>query len=431
MSLSTIKKLIPEPLKNIYRLTKNIYHRHNYISYTKRLIARTKHDRPAEVAIFTMIAENWNSFEALYEVMSSDSRMNVTVYVFPGRVFTDKPEELNLKLYSEVLAFFRERGIDAVKAYDTVSGKYIAPESVRADYVFYDEPYDIYPEGFAIRDTYKRARVCYSAYDCEIGESENMLRIILPVFNFSFIYAYFAPGKIRADYAEKLYDKLGHDYHHVLRLGNPRFDLLKKLQASSSSQDSGKFTVLWNPRFTLDSDNGGDSSSGTTFFRFRTKINDRASSHEDEYYIVRPHPRAFSNYINKGAMTHEEVEQYKSSLINNPRTELDTNKDYLNAFMRSSIMLADFSGIVIEFLALGKPVIYCGRPEAIAVPGMMDCMYKASSWEEAESLIDSLKNGIDPLAQKRHDFAHKLVSDGRSAQKITDFLADDFMNSGH
>lgn len=356
--------------------------------------------------------------------------MNVTVYVFPGRVFTDKPEELNLKLYSEVLAFFRERGIDAVKAYDTVSGKYIAPESVRADYVFYDEPYDIYPEGFAIRDTYKRARVCYVPYAFGLTNNETLLSIVIPEYAFRFIYAFFANSSVQTPYVEKLYDKIGHEYHNVLSLGFPRFDLLKKLQ-TSSSQDSDKFTVLWNPRFTMSDDNKGDPTSATTFFSFRTKITDRASSHDGEYWIIRPHPKAFSNYINKGAMTREEVEQYKSSLRENPRTELDTNKDYLNAFMRSSIMLADFSGIVIEFLALGKPVIYCGRPEAIAVPGMMDCMYKASSWEEAESLIDSLKNGIDPLAQKRHDFAHKLVSDGRSAQKITDFLADDFMKSGH
>ena len=190
------------------------------------------------------------------------------------------------------------------------------------------------------------------------------------------------------------------------------------------------YTVVWNPRFTLNGDNNGNPTSRTTFFDFRSKIIDRASQHTDEYWIVRPHPRAFAEYLSRGVLTRDELNQYTSSLENNPRTELDKNKDYLDAFLRSDVMLADFSSIIIEYIALGKPVIYCGSVEAMPDNGILDVMYTASSWDEAMSLLEKLKNGTDPLAEKRKAFAAKLSSNGKSGQLITEFLINDYTNRG-
>lgn len=93
-------------------------------------------------------------------------------------------------------------------------------------------------------------------------------------------------------------------------------------------------------------------------------------------------------------------------------------------------MLADFSSFIIEYIALGKPVIYCGNIEAMPNNGILECMYTASSWDEAMSLLEKLKNGIDPLAERRKAFAAKLSSNGQSGRNIVEFLINDYTKGG-
>lgn len=316
-----LKKVLSEPVKALVRRARFCYYNLSYIYHSRKQIRNADTSRPVEAAVFIMIAENWNSFESLYRCIAADSRINLTVYVFPGHVFTDKPEELNLKLYAEVLAFFADRGINVVKAYDPESDTWISPESVKADYIFYDEPYYIYPKEFLFNPMYKRARLCYIPYSYIFSKREYMLNGLMPLEVFRFVFAVFAPADFVADHVEKNYGRLLCKYHHVLRLGYPRFDLTYKL-AETTYQGVG-CRVIWNPRFTMSDYNNWDPSSRTTFFEFRSKILGRASQHTDEYWIIRPHPRAFSEYLSKGMLTKEELNQYISSLENKPRTELD------------------------------------------------------------------------------------------------------------
>ena len=138
-------------------------------------------------------------------------------------------------------------------------------------------------------------------------------------------------------------------------------------------------------------------------------------------------------YKRHNLITQQELDEYISDIEKNPRTELDKEKDYLIAFDRSDVMLADFSSIVIEYAALGKPIIYCGNPEAIPIPEMLDCMYPARSWDKAMYYLDELKKGNDPLAEKRRAFTKMIAKDGRSGERIVEYLIDDYKKSagGH
>ena len=425
---SLFKKLLIEPIHVVEQKVIDFYYDVSYSYYTQRLITNADTNRPVEVAIFIMIAENWNSFESVYRCMMKDKRINITVYVFPGHVFTDKPKRLNLKLYAEVLSFFSKRGINVVKTYDQENNTWISPKAVKADYVFYDEPYGIYPPKFSIMQMYKRARLCYIPYGYIITRSERMLQITMPLSSFRLIYAFFSSADYVADHIDNLYRISNCKYHHILRFGYPRFDITHEF--SGEPYAGGSVKVLWIPRFTLKTENDGDPSSNTTFFEFRTEVIERASQHTDEYWIIRPHPRAFAQYLSRKLITRDELNHYISSLENNPRTELDKNKDYLAAFQRSDVMLADYSAIIVEYLAMGKSVIYCGNLEAVSEENIRECMYHASSWSEAISFLDNLKNGIDPLAEKRRALAAKLSSNGRSGELITEFLINDYTQKG-
>ena len=86
LRLELLKKVLLEPVKVVYRRMRNTYQDIPYIYQTPRLAKNADINRPAEAAVFIMIAENWNSFESVYRCISADSRINITVYVFPGHV---------------------------------------------------------------------------------------------------------------------------------------------------------------------------------------------------------------------------------------------------------------------------------------------------------------------------------------------------------
>lgn len=127
-----------------------------------------------------------------------------------------------------------------------------------------------------------------------------------------------------------------------------------------------------------------------------------------------------------GNLKPGEYKKYLHDIQENPFTELDHDKDYMTAFRNNDVLVGDFSSILIEYIAFGKPIIYCGLPEAIPFDEMLACMYLASSWEQVTSYLDSLENGIDPLAQRRCEFAKSLSSGGKSGEKIIAYILDDY-----
>ena len=402
----------------------------SYIYYTEKMNRNSSKKSVIEVAVFIMYAEAWNSFESIYRSIKLRKDMNITVYVFAGNVYMNDGNDkyhLKLKIYDEMINFFRVRGIDIIKAYRPETDSWISSMDIKADYIFYDRPYDaVYLEEFSVRQMHKRAKVCYIPYGFMLTKSITMMNVIVPPDFFRYCYLFFASWNFPADYVrDNIYNRFECKFHHIIREGYPRFDLTAKNNSSDK-----QFTVLWNPRFAIRGLSHDDPTSATSFFDFWQKIIPRAYRTKNEYWIIRPHPIALSEYVNKKIITSSELEQYISKLNQNPNTELDRDKDYMKAFARSSVMLADFSSIIIEYMASGKPVIYCGNPEAIPIDEMLECMYHASSWDEAVRCLDDLKNGHNPLALKRYKFAEKLSNDGKIGERIVQVLIEDYRKKG-
>lgn len=424
-----IKSVMPSPVRRVIKnsklyisLRKN-FRKIVYAHYVNRINRRIDPSKPVEVAVFTSSATNWNSFASMYSLINKRHDINITVYLYPA-LEPRKNNALDLDKYHDASDYFLKRRINFISMYDTLSEKWIDASSVHADYIFYDRPYFTEPPEFLPSEMYRRSKVCYIPYGFILTNNADLLHIVLSEHFMRYCYTFFASWYYVADYADKLYDSIGHRHHHVARLGYPRFDLHVK-----TAQAHKKFTVLWNPRFAVKNKNSKIPASENTFFDFWQEIIPRVNIYHDEYWIIRPHPLAFIEYKRYNLITQEELDEYTASIDKNPGTELDKEKDYLVAFDRSDVMLADFSSIVIEYAALGKPIIYCGNPEAIPIPEMLECMYLANSWDKAVYYLDELKKGNDPLAEKRRIFMNMIASDGKSGEKIVEYILDDYRKS--
>lgn len=132
-------------------------------------------------------------------------------------------------------------------------------------------------------------------------------------------------------------------------------------------------------------------------------------------FIFRPHPMLFSNLVNKGIWTEEEIETYINQVNASPNMYYDHSGDYLTTFANSDAMIHDCASFTAEYLFTEKPCCYMLKDESqiedVFLPMGQKCMehyYKAFSEQDILSFIDNVVlNGNDPMKKRREEFARR------------------------
>lgn len=419
-----IKKIIPMPIKKkIY----NLYEKAKYIpAYRKSIIEISKRrGLPIRMAIFMIQSENWNSFKTIYSLCEKNDDIQIKVYVFPKINYDGK---LYLEDYKGICDFFSVNNIDYVEAYDEETGAWIDSGEIEADYLFYDEPYGTYTDEFSIENMFRRAKICYMPYGYSLSRSKTLYEIACPFSFFRLLYVYFPNDPARAEYAHKLFHRENRKFHHVTSLIFPRLDAVKMASEEYSLLDKTDYTVLWIPRFAMKNVQYNDPCGETSFFDFKDKILEAQNDNEINW-IIRPHPQAFRNYVHFGVMSENEIQEYRNRIENADNAVLDEHSNYLEAFAKSNVLLADFSSLIVEYIATGKPIVYCGNPKAIPIDEFKRCLYIVSNWEEALSKIKDIKAGNDSLKEYRLKVASKLLAEGNASEKILKYIVSDYMST--
>jgi len=187
-------------------------------------------------------------------------------------------------------------------------------------------------------------------------------------------------------------------------------------------------SVLWIPRWTEPGVQGNTKSS---FFSYKDSVLNFAVKHPEMQVLIRPHPLAFINFVNRRLMTQEEVDSYIETVNDLPNAFLDRSPQYEASLDKADVLLADSSSIIIEFFLRNKPIIYLGNKKELsrAICDVTDSFYYAKDWEEVENLLMELKNGNDPKKELRtkaiRNFSDKKPDAGK---RIADFLVDEFFN---
>ncbi len=400
--------------KRLESASKRIVKRFLFNYYCAKIDKR-KTEGKKRIGIFTILGENWNSFRTMYDYAKDRKDVCVTVFVFP------KYDEgrYDIGLYQSTMAFFDSIGVDYTAAYDIATKTWISFDSYRFDYIFYDEPYPVYHGDFSITKIYKKARICYIPYGYSITDSEELTKIVMPETFFCYVSYFFKSTDVAEAFMKQLFKKVGFKNHTIVDLGYPRFDLY---DFKENVNKNGEVSVLWIPRYTLPNINMADPSAETSFFEFKDKIIDYAKTNRRVSWIIRPHPSAFSNFVKNGVLNEKDVNFYLKTINEEKNMRIDSIKDYKFAFEESDILLADFSSLIIEYLLTGKPIIYCGNPDAIQEKQLIDAMYCVRNWDEIIDITEKLSNNDDPLLEKRRRYVSSIKKNNRSGEQILDFI---------
>ena len=149
----------------------------------------------------------------------------------------------------------------------------------------------------------------------------------------------------------------------------------------------------------------------------------------DAKITFRPHPLMFGNFISKGLMTNNEVEEYKNKMLSNGIMQ-SSNDSVEDDFDSTDILLTDYSSIMIQYFLTGKPIVYCPAEYELneEYKRILDGVYVANSWQDAVDIMKELLDGKDILKEKREAIIKQYFTDVKgSSKRIVTRIYDDYM----
>ncbi|TYZ29955.1 hypothetical protein FZ041_03310 [Selenomonas caprae] len=307
---------------------------------------------------------------------------------------------------------------------DTINGyenkKWFDLQVLNPDDVFVNRPYDIHmPPQYRSEVLSKYCKLCFIPY----AYCENIwtTKISYYMYYLDSVFIVFTENMARCKDLNNVYKRCFHaNWKKIAYLGFTRFDLHKTALVYKS--DFKK--VVWLPRWSTDK-----TINPSTFFKFKDSIIKFFKTNIQYQLICRPHPLMLRNYVSSGEMTKKE-EEFIALFDEIDNFLLDSSPDYLSCLKAADVIVSDWSSLLVEEIATGNPVIYCGSDKGwnLDAKYRSKLMYKAHIDIELINNLQTLLNGNDPLQGKRIEYINSsLRHDGKTGERIVSFLIDDYM----
>ena len=402
MNIRYLKKTLKLP----YVWLKRMLYTVTSISDMKRIMDRQIRNDNIKVGFLVQMPEIWDKQLPVFERMLNDERFDPYLVVLPSFDISSN----SFKKYGEELGFFKEKYDESRIIITYTNNQWLDLKQLNFNYVFYGRCWENYlPPCYCTRNVIKYAKTCYIPY-CFHGLNERQ-RYYKTSF-FYYLYLFLCCSD------EQLNDFRAHKGQKNVFLGFP------SLEHISCDTELKYETILWTPRWTDDKEFGGSN-----FFKYMNSITDIKETFPKTNLVLRPHPLTFQNALKLGKLTETEIEEYKNKL-DKFGVSFDTNKLIEDSFLKTDILITDFSSVLMPYFLTGKPIIYCSEIDNVdfteSFKNIIECSYVAKSWQDVMKYVSSLLNGEDPLKEKRIKMVSKMAGHNEeSTKRILDFLIED------
>lgn len=382
----------------------------NYFAYLrlKKVSKKTKDKLPIKVGFLTQVPECWQKTEPVFNEMLKRKEFEVFVIQVP-------PYDI---IKQKVGDYSKENDYFANLVDNKHTFKYEDFDLSSVDYLFYQRPYDpVYPDKLKSKIASKYTKLCYIPY--ATSETDMLLCITCPLSFFRNLSIAFLEDDSCVDLVKLKFSKIfNFRYNRFLSIGYPSFEQLLKLKVAETSS---RLRVLWTPRWSYDPMIGGSH-----FFEYVDYLTDTDSSKVK--LTIRPHPLMWDNFLKEKRITVEQINEFKKKWKQNG-IYVDANKNILDTFKNTDIMISDRSSVISLFFITGKPIIYCefcsGEYSELfkkILPGL----YIVNSQKELSLAINNLINGIDPLGSVRNSIIKGFEQHKLATINIVNFIKNDF-----
>lgn len=387
------------------------------INRLEQMLARseTEHNPKIKAVFLAQETFTWPSFESVYEAFAADPACEAQLVYVPF-------EHVNSDKKRDYFTEYKDMGLPIIHCdnYD------LSAES--PDLVFFVKPYDGIPKKFYIENVDRIAqRSVYIPYGANWVDYQNVPLLIR--------YHFQLPLQDKAwkifdtpDYLREYYIHYGNrNGENVELIGHPRFDSIRKFAKMRDSipliwkkKIEKRKVFMWNTHFSNRND-GQKDSDWATFELFGQNMLSYFKLDKEVILLWRPHPLFFNSLLNNKIMTSQELEELIITIDNSENIILDTLSDYRYAFSATDALISDASSLLLEFLAIGKPVLYTyqGSRFSIVNKNLLPAYYKATKWIEIEKFIQNVKEEKDPKKRKRMEVLEKFdINYGKTIGEI-------------
>lgn len=410
-------------IKNIGTLYLNGLPLGNYLAYRRlkknKFSESYNNNNKIKVAFIGQNIQVWEKISSVFDAMRQSGQFDVVLYALSD--ITDKERNTAYEyfrgIYNNVIAVNSEG-----KEYDSTDKSILKDiKSFSPDYVFYTRPYDQYlPKAYRSNVVSKYSKVCYCTYTFIL--TYNILHDCYSKVFARNVYIYFAENKFMRNHNRKRFDKAHKT--GVMKSVFLGYPIMNKIALYKKISNDNRFSIMWTPRWSTSLEVGGSS-----FFDYKDKIVDYTKDNPGVRLLFRPHPLAFHHFIQTGEMSQSEVDEYVG-IYDGDKFIYDKSAEYGQTFADADVLVSDISSMIPEYYITKKPIIYCNTgADLLPVMEKMLCgCYISNSWKETEKYIEMLKNGEDPLKDKRSEICDKIYGSDLSniADRFINYIIKDY-----
>ena len=383
-------------------------------------------DGPIRVGFLCQYIPSWVKLQPIYDMMREDPRFEPMLICVPSAIKDGVLTDTSGK--NDTLDYFNEHGYpEAINAL-LPEGSWLDLKSLNLSYVFYPRPYNAYmPPCYHSQVVCRYSKICLVLYGMAV--TQEVVETTLNRDFYRYVYYYFAELPFPL-----LQNKRKGWLLHALGLQRSSYYGIPGVETIRAAKElprpawdfaeEGKFRVMWTPRWTTDLALGG--SNFFTFYDFLTTL---AQKDPGYAFLFRPHPLTIPHFLETGELTQEQADRFVQLCTDLPNISLDQEKDYSATFWGTDVLVTDISGIIPEYFATGKPMIFCAANMHLTLEQttqkMIEASYVVYTQEELESCLSDLRRGIDPKATQRQKILSQYFGPDNSTpnRKIVEQLA--------
>lgn len=416
----SIISLIRFPLRIISFAKRELFEkpvlRHRQRTITKRIRLKQKKNQKIRISFIVQFPEMWNSIKSICDDALLDKRFDVKIICVP-KFLQKSVYEKKIKFYEQNAAqeFLEQLGYKVIDARNN-DGSWIKYKRFRSDYVFVQRPYNLHlPKNLRFNVLSKYSLICYTPYGYPLSKNA-LLKTTINYYFLKYATYYFSFDKIQLAYFNK--NKFLKSSRGIEISNSARIDLLEE---PLEEKKQTIHNVLWTPRWYV----GNGPNGKSNFLKYKDTILDYIKKNPEMNLIIRPHPLMFENLVRVGAMTQNEVDNFKNDIFKAQNICLDNKLDYLESFSNADVLVSDFSSLLYEFILTGKPVLYCGETNDFneIANQISSGFYNVDDALSLISRLDLLKKGNDDLFSKRFSIIDSQISKkSKISQEILNLL---------
>lgn len=376
------------------------------------------------IVFMCQLPQVWTCMESIYDAAREDKEIEAYILAIPNTWENGNTD-------TDALDYCRSKGYDIIPAYNQKTKHFYELEKLNPDYVFIPRPYDHYlPEQYRSGQVSRYAKVCYVCYGYSFVDGHIMKTAFNKYFTTNCYFLFSENASVYA-YCKKnhlISSMLG--IRKIVQTPYPRFDLSEKWIGCEPKhwklpRNDVKKRIVWTPRWTTD-----ERLGGTNFFNYKDFFFELAEKHPDVEIMIRPHPLAFQNFLKQGLMSEQEIFEYKEHCKNAKNIQLDDREEYFDSFASADILVTDMSGVLVDFLAMDKPVVFCSYMQGFNVANekLKEGFYIPHNADELGEILESYINGEDPKKEIRQRVTKEVLGeiDGKAGERIIKLIKKDF-----